>query len=420
MKNCTKFLCYSIFAFILFLLIGCTNDKTINSTTKKETTKEKTTMFDYSKFKNYKEINDCEYKFDFDEIVTPYFTGNVIYNETVLLIKENGTIKGKLQYKPLKILSIRDYTWKNEFDINAFSFNENEITLLDETKAPFLTHDELIGNEMKSKYKEVTSITNVETDIMRMAGTLYTESDFYYGNQIQVSYVYDVKDLDLDKFPKYDENVVPRALQKLNNKEDLKIVFLGDSVSEGCSSSKHFKHEPYLDNFVDLFGQALNEKYEGTITIDNQSVGGKTATWGSNSQQINKVIEANPDVLYIHFGVNDLGGGSSPNGFIEDVESIILGVQAFCPDVEIIVVAPFGPNSISYNYDTLRKYVKKIEGLSESIDNVYTLNMFDISDEIYKVKSYYDITGNGINHLNDYSSRLYAMCLLSQFIDYSK
>ena len=35
-----------------------------------------------------------------------------------------------------------------------------------------------------------------------------------------------------------------------------------------------------------------------------------------------------------------------------------------------------------------------------------------------ETKKYMDVTGNGINHLNDYSARLYTMNLLASLIDF--
>ena len=41
------------------------------------------------KYPYYIEEEKAKYKFDFDEQITPYFLGNVIYNETVLLVDDD-------------------------------------------------------------------------------------------------------------------------------------------------------------------------------------------------------------------------------------------------------------------------------------------------------------------------------------------
>ena len=41
-------------------------------------------------------------------------------------------------------------------------------------------------------------------------------------------------------------------------------------------------------------------------------------------------------------------------------------------------------------------------------------------EELLKHKSFYDITGNGINHPNDFGHRVYAETLLSLLVDEQK
>ncbi len=393
------------------------NQTTVAPTT---TTKgETTTTFDYSKFKNLVDIEDAAYKFDFEEIVTPYYLGNVIYNETVLLIDDGKSISGNLQYDALKILSIRDYTWKNEYSLDLFEIEGNKITLKDSSSnVPYLTKANLNGDDLPEKYKLQNPISDASCGYMPMGGTIYTESDLYYGHQISVSYVYDVRDIKLDEFASYETSGLTKTKEKLSKSEDLKIVAIGDSVMEGCSSSKKFNHEPYLDMYIELFKQGLEAKYDSNITLKNLAVGGKTSDWGSADAQIQNIIKNQPDVVYIHFGINDLGAGSSPNGFQENMETLILSVQAALPDCEFVIIKAFAPNPVSYNLDTMAKYWRKMDELGTQIDNVYTLDMFTLSKSILERKSYYDTCANGINHINDYTTRLYAMNLLAQLIEY--
>ena len=47
-------------------------------------------------FVNYIDPEQAKYEFGFKEMVTPYYLGNVIYNETVLLEDDGTNISGKL------------------------------------------------------------------------------------------------------------------------------------------------------------------------------------------------------------------------------------------------------------------------------------------------------------------------------------
>ena len=50
-------------------------------------------------------------KYSLGKYVTPYWTNQIIYNETVCFYEENGVIADKkLMYKPAKILEVRNYS----------------------------------------------------------------------------------------------------------------------------------------------------------------------------------------------------------------------------------------------------------------------------------------------------------------------
>ena len=193
---------------------------------------------------------------------------------------------------------------------------------------------------------------------------------------------------------------------------------IGDSVAEGCSSSGHFGHAPYMENWVDQSAKALDEKYTGKVSVKNVAVGGKTSEWGSAAAQINAVASETPDLVMIHFGINDAGGDMTPGTYRDNIEKIVADVQARVPDCEFMLIKAFAPNSANYNYNTFKAYWKKLDEIAESYREAFTLDMFTPSLTLLQNKKYMDVTGNGINHVNDYSSRLYAMNILSALIKY--
>ena len=200
---------------------------------------------DYSNFPNYVEdYQNLSYDFDDKAISSPFWKGNVIYNETVLLSRnaKTGVISGNLAYTPLKILAIKDYTLKTSDYVEGQDYTLNGKTIIrsENSSMPFLEETTLRGEYLPEGYRLVSSISNIATDCMVMGPAYYTESDLYYGHQIQVSYVYDIKEI-MPNYAVFSQNQLdslPKLKQKLENKEPVKIVGLGDSVLEGCSSSK--------------------------------------------------------------------------------------------------------------------------------------------------------------------------------------
>ena len=383
-------------------------------------------QFDYSKYPLYNEnVDSIEYKFNGKEISDPFYKGNVVYNESVLLTKddETGEISGNLMFKPTKILAVKDYTLKTKDyrqDVD-FTLDGNKIIKKEGSDIPYRTHAELVGESIPEGYRLVTQISNQLTDLVNMGGAIYTESPFYYGSQLWVSYVYDVKEIDpnLDKYPTFNDTKISRTIEKLKNKEEVKIVGLGDSVLEGCSSSKKFNHEPYMDTFIEMVKDNLSSLYGTTVNLKNLSVGGTQSSWGCQAQQINNIVAEQPDLLFLHFGINDLGSQRATIAYADDMESIILDIQSKLPNCDIILLSPFAPNNLLYDYDKMQEYVDVLKGFEETYDHVQLIDIFSLSKEMTKNKKYLDMSANGINHVNDFASRVYLQAILSTMYDYS-
>ena len=179
-------------------------------------------------------------------------------------------------FKKLKILEVKDYTLKTKEYIQYvdFTLDGNKIIKKEDSNIPYRTRAELVGESIPEGYRLVNQITNIPTDLQNLGGAIYTESPFYYGSQIWVSYVYDVKEIDpnLDKYPTFNDTKIYRTIEKLKNREEVKIVGLGDSVLEGCSSSKKFNHEPFMDTFIEMVRDNLSSLYNTTVNLKNLSV----------------------------------------------------------------------------------------------------------------------------------------------------
>ena len=417
-------ICNFLLPVCLFLCVSCTHTKPDSSS--KDESKSEEQEIDLTKFPNYVEDYDSlAYSFEDKQISDPFWKGNVIYNETVLLSKdsETGAISGKLAYTPLKILAIKDFTLKthNYVEGTDYTLDGKTIIRTENSTMPYLEDSTLKGEYLPDGYRLVSSISNISTDCVQMGPAYYTESDLYYGHQIQVSYVYDIKEIAefQSAFADNQLDSLPKLKDKLANNQDVKIVGLGDSVLEGCSSSGKFNHEPFMDTFFDMSVDFLNDAFDSHIIGKNLSVGGKTSSWGANSTQIYDVSTENPDLLILHFGINDLGAGVSPNSYIDNMLSIVLEVRNRCPDCEFLILSPFGPNPLIYDYERIDDYSNKIKReITSSIQGTVLVDVFGASKELYKNKKYQDMTANGINHVNDYSSRIYLQSILSTIVKY--
>ncbi len=416
MKGITKLACFFVLAGAV---AGCGGPETSSI------------EIDMKQYPNYVEnLNEAKYSFGDKELQDPFWLGNIMYNESVLMMQKEGETKisGKLLYTPKKIISVYDYTLEKEYvEGTDFKVEGNEIILLN-TGIEYRTEAEVSGSESKEHYAEKgyildeVSYVNTVANIANMGGTIYTESKFYYGAQLWVSYAYDLNEMikDKDVFPSYSADKLPLIKDKLEKKEPLKIVGLGDSVLEGCSSSGGMNHKPFLKNFMEYTKDGLERLYGTNVILDNQAVGGKDASWGSENTQLNKVIAANPDLLILHFGINDLGAGHGSMQYYDDMQSIVLTIKNNLPNVSILLLSPFAPFNGVYGEDKMEAYAEQLTSLALENDNTAFFDMYHFSKFLENRKNYYDMTGNGINHVNDFASRIYVQSLLQYFYDFQK
>lgn len=385
---------------------------------------------DMAKFPNYVEdIENLTYSFENKQMTDPYFLGNVIYNESAIMVKhEDGSVYANLRYKPKKVLSVRDYTWKTEYPTSSYSVQDKKIVMAEDGNIPYWTEAQLLGEGIPGPYvrRESMSLSNVATDYYVFTGMgMYTESDIYYGRQVQVSYVYDVNDLNEEVNPTCLIDTLPNLKAKLEAHGEVKLVTVGDSVGEGCSSSFKFNHEPYMHPWADQIVDVLADKYGASVINKNQSVGGKKSDYTSeDDSKLAAIAAENPDCLFIHYGINDLGAKVSPNMFKENIERIVLYVQSNIQNCDIVLLSPIMPNPGIYDSEMMSMYGEGLADLAETYTDssrgVAFVDMTKLSlDDLAKGKSYFDLTANGINHPNDYGHRLYTQALAAALVETS-
>ena len=99
---------------------------------------------------------------------------------------------------------------------------------------------------------------------------------------------------------------LPRTIERLRNKRPLTIALLGDSISTGCNASGWAKAAPFQPPYQDLLVLNLEAVYGAPVTLQNLAVGGTDTAWGLAN--IGQVIQAQPHLVILAFGMNDAAG----------------------------------------------------------------------------------------------------------------
>lgn len=348
-------------------------------------------------------------KYDLTTYTLPIDKTKIIYNETVLFVGNDDS--ACLLFSPKKIISVRSYDLKKEY-VNGVDYyiEGDKIRLTKDTTIPYFKKEEYyLQNEIPGKCFECSAPNKPYI--------YFGEGDTFTKMQIAVTYVANKKPI-FNKIKSFKNNF-KNTIKSLKNKKKLKVLFYGDSITVGANSSKFINVPPYAETYPEMITSYLREKYKTEIEYVNTAKGGMTTEWGINN--VNElVIRHNPDLVFIAFGMNN--GNFTPNEYADKIQEIITPIKSSNKNIEIMLIPPMLPNM----------EVKPVAGKQEFYeDGLKILNkkygyayspVTSIHKKILKRKRYYDMTGNNVNHPNDFLARIYVQTILKSMLgkDYKK
>lgn len=352
---------------------------------------------------------------DLDKMTTPFWRLNVMHNEsTTFIVREDGSITAKLLFKPTKIRSVlsndlkteyvegKDYTWDGQ---------SNTLVWLDGSAIKYFTQNDIEGRDENGNQLPGFNGAFDSLGRSRFGNALYCVSAFLYEKQIAVTYEYEFGAWD-GPVTEYQGDRLPKTMQKLQNGEEIRIVFWGDSIFTGCDSSKMYNREPMQESFPDFTKEILEAKFESHIKRYNPSVGGKDSSWGL--AEVQQVIDKEPDLVFIGFGMND--GDKSGRNVAKNVENMMKKIREANPDCEFVIVACMVPNANAGFLATQGQCPEAFAKLAG--EGVAFVDMFNCHAKILETKDFISTSGNNINHPNDWLIRVYTMNLMSALLKY--
>jgi acyl-CoA thioesterase-1 len=157
----------------------------------------------------------------------------------------------------------------------------------------------------------------------------------------------------------------------------------------------------------------LEAAYGAKVTLENLAVGGTSTDWGVTN--IGKVIDAKPDLVILAFGMNDSSGRPAKD-YGANTGKMIVAVKKALPEAEIILVATMLGNKdwVALKQELFPQYRDTLAGLCDP--GIALADMTSIWAELLKHKQDWDLTGNGVNHPNDFGHRVYAQVLSALLI----
>jgi len=241
----------------------------------------------------------------------------------------------------------------------------------------------------------------------------FSATDGYAKTQVEVDYTAERIDfLPADTHAQADR--LPRFRTMLDSREELRVTLLGDSISEGKNASGHIGVPPFQPSYAELIRQALAARHPGELVFHNRAVSGTGCRHG-----LTKILEEwkkdSPDLLILAYGMNDFHAMGAEEFLRHNLE-LTAHAREVNPASEILTVIPMAGNPEWENTkpgrdeefaQITRKYWQSA-GPAFAIADVRTVWM-----EMMRRKGFYALTGNGVNHPNDFGHRVYAATVLS-------
>ena len=333
-----------------------------------------------------------------DEMLIPVWDTGTMYAESLTFV--DG--KSLLMYEPAEIISLYDSHLKTEYKLGVdFTVEGRDITLTEGSPLFSFTSEELYPTEPIPGHTFPMGDRNI----------LFYEEHFYHDRQYAVTYK--VKENCWQGHrPVSARPNLPKTFAKLDKGEPLNITLFGDSISVGANASGFTGAEPYLPPYADLFVEWLESHYGSKIDFHNPSVGGKDSQWGVDTVEENVNLRQN-DLVIVALGGND--SFTEPEKLVANFRAIIGAIRAKYPETEFVVTATSYANellkgSFCGNQMIFSPYM---DALVEP--GVAKADMTAMQTELLKHKRYIDVTGNNVNHPNDFFHRMHAQYYIEMF-----
>lgn len=337
-------------------------------------------------------------------LLRPFWQGETVEGESVLFIRDDATgeARAAVLFPIAEVLTVRNSAGNETYEEGrdfVWKPGSREIVLPAGSRIVAKTPQELRRPAKSQKYELTHRDGNGE---IFFGGELE-----YHAMQTCITYRHAPNQWS-GPVPTFDAAALPKTIERLRGRQPLSIVLLGDSISTGCNASGWANGVPFQPAYPELLRQHLEASYGGKVTLTNLSVGGTSTPWGIT--MVDKVVEYQPNLVILAFGMNDSAGRSAEE-YKANTQAMIDKIHETLPDAEFILVASMLGNRdwIRLKHEVFPQYRDALASLCEP--GIALADMTSIWTEFLERKLDWDLTGNGVNHPNDFGHRVYAQVL---------
>ena len=355
--------------------------------------------------------NILQTKYEVDTYMLPVWEGNTVYYESAMIVGTTGEIL--LSDEPKEVVGVYDYALKTKYVEGIdYTVDGNVIKRISRGNLPYAKKSDVYSSTPGAAVIKVEPSRCPDyTDNGETTYLTYGEKDTYTRMQIVVTYTRangwqgETPEGKRERFSNFNE--------KLEKGEDVKIVVYGDSISEGCNSSGTIyggNVAPYADSWSVMLQKKLQRDYGVNVGLRNVALGGKDSGWAVNNFE-ERVLSEDADLLILGFGMND--GGTPVDTYRARIEEMVLKFREHNPTGEVVLLAPMLPNVESNWLKNQTEFAEELYKIENQCGYASVSDMTAMHWDLLEMgKRYRDMTGNNINHPNDFLARIYGQVIM--------
>jgi acyl-CoA thioesterase-1 len=342
----------------------------------------------------------------------PFWSASTLRESMFFLqADEASSPTSSLLFRPEKIIRVTSATREFAYEAGrdyVIDPATGAFTLPKGSRISFKTADELYP-----------LMTSTSPKIARQAGDktrgIFFDNAAGY-HQLQVEVTYTCAPGQWKGFvPKYAGGELPRTMAILKAKKPLSVMLCGDSISAGYNASKFTKAKPGCPAFGEMVALAIEKHFGSKVAFTNHAVSGWNAAQGLKHGEDANLGAKRPDLVIIAFGMNDVFARNA-SAYQKNVRGIMDAIHKESPGTEFILVASMLGNA-EWGMP-MEEFPRHRDALAMLCGpGIVLADLTSIWDELLKHKSFYDLTGNGVNHPNDFGHGVYAQVIMALLVE---
>ena len=338
-------------------------------------------------------------------LLEPAWESNIVHREsTVLRIHDSSDVaRARLAFPAAEILEIATANGATRISREQWELSADGVTVKFSGELPV----EAISDDAMYLPQDAPNSYRHRRDHPEQ-NLMYRPGRWFHDRNLEITYRLS-RTADVETQPSVVAGSLPATLERLRTGQSVKIGISGDSISTGLDASLTTGTAPFQPGYPELVVAQLRVLSDSDVTYVNRAVAGWSVANGL--QDLDALLSAKPELIVIAYGMNDVGR-KDPKWFREQNEAMIRHIREVLPQSEILLVCTMLGNRewIHTPREMFAEYRNVLMSCASSGTAIADLT--EVWGRLLKSKEDLDLTGNGLNHPNDFGHRLYAQAIL--------